>query len=84
MLYFSVCLYFGVGNTKVENSLLGGVSVRGGGREPTDFCIKLWILTRVFIWTLGFWETVTTLPGLSRDLDLKGRATTSNFALLSL
>lgn len=26
----------------------------GGAGNPYDFCIKLWILTRLYIWTLGF------------------------------
>lgn len=69
-------LYFGVGDTEVEHTAHWVVC---GG----DVCIKLWILTRVLIWTLGFGK-VTTLPGLNRDLDSKDTAPASNFAHISL
>lgn len=49
---FRLCLYFGVGNTSGKYSPLGGLS--GGTGNPLTFVIKLWILTRGFIWTLGF------------------------------
>lgn len=53
ILYFFVCVCILVLVTpKWETQPARWVVCRGDG-EPTNFCIKLWILTRGFIWTLG-------------------------------
>lgn len=53
ILYFFVCVCILVLVTPKLGTQPARWVVCQGGWEHTNFCIKLWILTRGFIWTLG-------------------------------
>lgn len=53
ILYFFVCVCILVLVTPKWETQPARWVVCQGGWEHTNFCIKLWILTRGFTWTLG-------------------------------